>query len=161
MGENQVRSMKKIAIQLTKLLAELFVAAFAVDIISDNRVANCGEMYPDLMCAACRDPNLQKTKSAEAFDYPIFGVRRPSSRLAGRHLRPQSRMASYGQGDRSAALGRSAVDESSVSFLNLPILKCTAQARMRHVVFRNDQQARGVLIETVNDSGTRCSAGTR
>src|SRR5262249_32842959 len=32
---------------------------------------------------------------------------------------------------------------------------------MRDVVFRNDQQARGVLVETVNDPGTRCSAGIR
>src|SRR5262249_29011445 len=109
MGEGKVRSVEKIATQMAKLLAELFVAAFAVNAVSDDRMTNRGEMYPDLMCAACRDPDLQKTKPAEAFDYPIFGVSRPSSRLAGCHLRPQSRMASNNQVDRSAALGRSAV----------------------------------------------------
>ena len=139
MGEAKVRGVEKVTIQRTKLLAEFLVAAFAVNTISDNRMTNRGEVYPDLMCAACLDPDLQKTKPAEAFDYPVFGVRRTASRLAGSHLRPQTWMSSYGQVDRSAALGRSAVDESNVSFLNLSILKCTAQARMRHVVFRNDQ----------------------
>ena len=79
MGEAKVRGVEKVTIQRAKLLAEFLVAAFAVNTISDNRMTNRGEVYPDLMCAACLDPDLQKTKPAEAFDYPIFGVRRPSS----------------------------------------------------------------------------------
>ena len=128
MGEGQVGGVKEIATQLAKFLAEFLVAAFAVDAVSDYRMANRREVYPDLVCTACLDPDLQKTKPAEAFDYPIFGMRSPSSRLAGRHLRPQSWMSSYRQIDRSAALGRSSVNESNVSFLNLSILKCSAQA---------------------------------
>ena len=161
MGEAKVRGVEKVTIQRAKLLAEFLVAAFAVKAISDYRMTNRGEVYPDLMCAACLDPDLQKTKPAEAFDYPIFSVRRASSRLAGSHLRPLGWMSSNGQVDRCAALARSAVDESNVSFLYLPILKCSAQTRMRHVVFRNDQQSRGVLIETVNDPWTGCSTGIR
>ena len=140
MGEGKVGGVEEIATQLAKLLTELLVAAFAIHAVSDYRMADRGEVYPDLMCAACLDPNLQKTKPAEAFHYPIFRVRSPPSQLAGSHLRPQSWMSSYRQVDRSAASGRPAVDESNVSFLNLSILKCTAQARMRHVIFRNDQQ---------------------
>ena len=88
MGERKVGGVKEIASQLAELLAEFLVAAFAVNAVSDYRMANRGKVYPDLMCAACLDSDLKKTKPAEAFDYAIFGVRSPPSRPAGSHLRP-------------------------------------------------------------------------
>src|SRR5262245_37824435 len=139
MSKTESRSVQEIAIQRTKLLSEFFIAAFAVDIVSYDRVADCSKMHPYLMRAAGPDPDFEKRTTTEFCKPFVLRVCGPTPRFPGSHFRADGRMSSYRQFDSSSIANEPAMDERGISFLNLSILKCFTQLSMSKVVLCDNQ----------------------
>src|SRR5437016_5946135 len=126
MGKSQIRGMQEISIERAVFLHEFPAAAFAVNIIADDRMPDGTEMHSNLMCAPGFDLHLKKRKTTEMFRYSIFRVRRSSLRFARSHFRARRWMAPHGQLDSPRVALKFPVNESDVGFLDLSILELFA-----------------------------------
>src|SRR5438876_5966652 len=104
MDEPQLRRMEEISIPFAEFLREFFVAAFAINIVAGDRMANRTQMNPDLVGTSGFDRHFEQRKTAELFHHPILGMR-PTS-FARSHFGPRCRMTADRQFDCPAVASR-------------------------------------------------------
>src|SRR5450755_1934389 len=77
------------------------------------------------------------------------------------HFGAMHAITANGATDRPFVVLHPSVHECNVFFLDLALRELRRQAAMGLVIFRNDEESAGGLVETVHDSRTHFSAYTR
>src|ERR1700730_18276175 len=125
----------------------------AIDRIADQRVAEMGEMNPDLVGAARSQAafDLRRMDAVCTLD-PITGERRfsPSFRDA-RYLFAVHAAAADVAGDLARRHGRHTPDKGGVSAIDPACGKIARQRTVRHLGLGDYHEAAGVLVEPMND----------
>lgn len=121
-----------------------------------------GEMDANLMGPARLNGNGEKGKPASKIfnDPPVcYGLFPPG--VGDGHLFPLDWMAGYGQVNCALFLIQQAVHQCAVFLLDLPGLELQTQCRMGLVILRHHQEARGILIQSMDDPRPRDSTDGR
>src|SRR2546428_2758007 len=124
--------------------------------IADQRVTEVFEVNADLVSAARAQNTSQQRRMPERFDDGVLRRCRPPAAAHDRHAFAIARIASDRTLDRSAIAFRLAVDDREIFFPRLR--PCGGERSMRGIVLRDDHQAAGVLIETMNDARTELAS---
>ena len=130
--------------------------ARAIDRIADQRVAEMGEMNPDLMGAARGEAAFDLRRMAvERALHPITGHRRFASFLPDdRHLFTVGAAAANVASDLACGRGRHTPDEGGVRAIDAACGKIARQCMVRLLCLGDDHQAAGVLVEPMHDAGS-------
>ena len=111
-------------------------------------------MNPDLMGPAGFQLTLDQAETIRriAFDYFPVGYRILGMTGLAAHLFALGRMAANRLPDYSRVAFRAAVDQGQVDSVNTVSLELGRKLLVTVIVLGDDQNARGVLVDPVNDS---------
>jgi hypothetical protein len=122
-----------------------------VEGVGDDRVADRGQMDADLVRAAGLREGPNQAVLAQSLDHFIASSRhsplRPNRHLLALHRVPSDRLID----DAALRLGR-ADDEGQVLLVNLPRTELPPKRRQGSCRARDEEDARGVLVEAVEDA---------
>src|SRR5438445_5939484 len=133
-----------------------------VHLVADDRVGQRRQMYPDLVGAPGLQANLEQGEVGEALEHPIAGDRPlAAAHRADRHPHPVARMAS----DRSVhdrfVRTDAPVNHRQVAARHGPGGQLLHQIVIGHARLGDDEKARGVLVEPVDDARAARPSDTR
>src|SRR5690606_33014604 len=126
--------------------------ALAVHLIADDRVADEEHMHPDLVRASRLDLDVQEGGVAEPLQHAEVGHGRAA---VGHYRHPLAvaRVAADRRVDRAFVLADHPMDQGDVALDDIALLPLLDQITSRLLVLRDDDQARGVLVQAVYDPG--------
>ena len=125
----------------------------AVDRIADDGVIAVGHVDPDLVGPAGLQPALQQGIAREPLQHPPVGHGMAAIFLGDGHFLPVGGMAANGRVDDAAVLPDAAHHQADVGPGQGVVLELGRQRLVGEVILRYDQQARGVLVDAVDDAG--------
>ena len=129
----------------------------AVDLIPQKRVSDAGHMHADLMGAARLQTALDIRIGAEALQHPVMGDGTLSSGADYGHFFPLYGMAPDGRVYPSLIFFQISADNGPVAPRNRMGLQLFCQRIMSAVIFAGNQHSRGILVDSVDDSGAQHS----
>ena len=126
-----------------------------VDRVARHRVAEGGEVDADLVGAARDQVELEERPAREPLADPVAGRRRPAVRRPRPSAVRSLRVAPDGRLDPADRRGDAALHQRQVGLADAARLELGHQRRLGGVVAGDDQQARGVAVEAVDDARPR------
>ena len=128
---------------------------FSIERISRNRMAKVLEMDAYLVgSAGARHAGHQGPVVADSQQLVIGDGVAAGGRAAGSHLLALDRMTPDGQIDGSLGMAGTSPDDGNIGFLYLSVGKLSREGGMGLIVFGDHDAAAGLLVETMDDSGT-------
>jgi len=136
----------------------------AIGGVADYRVSDMGEMHPHLMGAAGGEDGLHERDFAEFL--PHFNLRmclpgRPCRRGNDGHLLAIRGLSADGGLDSKTRPAGLSPDEGEVMAVNLSFLEGAGESAVCGIFFGDDEKARGILIQTMEDAGAKGAADSR
>jgi hypothetical protein len=125
----------------------------AVETVAYHGLADAGEMYADLVCAAGADAYLKQREAIEPPQHVIFAPGGAALGQAGSHAHALAGIAGYRLFDAAAILLHFAVNQGEISLLHLAIGELFGEALMRGIVLGYQEHAAGVAVEAMNNAG--------
>ena len=131
----------------------------AVGFIADERMAEKLKMHADLVGAAGVNLCLNECGGVQSLEHVITCVRGAAGIVvARRHALAVRWMPGDGGADFAGFAREFAAHDRVVNFFNLPPGELRREREVRFVVFGDDETTAGVLVEPVNDAGSRDAA---
>ena len=155
MNKSQSLGMEALAL---KALDHLFRA---IDRIAGYWMSDISHVYPNLVGPTCFQPQLQLGKTAKILYNLKVGNRFFAISLCDRHLLAIHWMPPNGSDHLTLFFFHVAVDHGRVNTGKGMIFYLLGQRKMSKVVFCHHEQPTGVLIDTVNDTGTHNTTNAR
>lgn len=157
-GDNGVRNF------ITKLLAGALASA-AVERIANQRMAEFGEMDPDLVGSAGFEAAIDKAckgfgRGPEALQNLVMGAGVFAARLDYGHLLTVRRTAVNIAFNGACCRGHIAPDKGGIGTLNGVFLELSCKALVGRVILGSHDQATGVLVDPMNNPGAHDVANT-
>lgn len=137
------------------------VAAFVIDLVANDRVVYVGHVDADLVGPAGLYLDIEQGEFCETLaDLPD----RYRAAAVGGDLHPQAVvLVAADRGlDRAGVFFRGPVNERDIRFVNRSLAKLLRQGLMDLIGFGDDDQARGVFVEAMDDAypvRTACVTG--
>ena len=111
-------------------------------------------MDPDLMGPACLGKDFEEGKPLEPFNNPPSCDGRSSLFGSGGHPFPLRGMSSDLSVNDPFILRKPSLGHSHIDLFYRPVLELLRELLVRLVVFGHDHDAGGVLVQSVDDSGS-------
>ena len=121
-----------------------------VEGITQNRMAERGQVQPDLMRATGEWTNLQPRTGRGCLDKVPASLRRTAMNGVNLVARRVVVITANGQVDQSGGLIGPPADNALVGFVNPPLLKLPADLALGFTVEGHQDEPRGVTVEPVN-----------
>ena len=140
-----------------RCIANGIVAAASVTRIADDRVPDVREMNSNLMSASGLYLDSKQSKILEALSAFVNRVSRPAG-LPLEHSHSSSVVCSSSDSSFDLASFRlnATVNEGYIQLENIAFAKLVREPLMSEIVLRDNQQARCIFVETMNDTGAHC-----
>ena len=164
MQKLQVGGVEEVALKLERgfMVGAAQDVRGAVEEVADDGVAERLQVDADLVGAAGFDLDFGKGEGAvgcgEALEGVDVGDGGAAVGAAGRHAGAANEVAGDGQRDRGVVLGEVAVGEGEVGLVDLAGGEHLAQPAVREVVLGDDDGARSLLVQAVDDAGAEVAA---
>jgi hypothetical protein len=134
----------------------------AVERVADDGVAEGLGVDADLMGAAGFDADFDEGEGSvgagDAFENVEVGDGGASVCAAGGHAGAADEVAGNGEGDGGFVFFEVAVEEGDVSFGDLALGEHLAEFAVGAVVFGDEDEAAGLLVEAMDDAGAKVAA---
>jgi hypothetical protein len=159
MREGNARGVQEIATQRRQsLLANALFARRAVDGVTNDWTTERGEMDADLVRASRVNVGGDKGEITDMSESSPIGTGFAALAAASSHARAAVKIAGDGKFDTARIALRLAVEKSEVLFLDKAIAEGGGKLGVRCVCAGDDDGARGVFVEAMNDAGTQRTA---
>lgn len=130
----------------------------AVQGVAQNRMANRCEMYPDLVCPACKDAKREVGRMAQPLQDPPLGECRFSMLAAHGHPLAVNRVATDRPFNAPSVLPQSPPCEGQIGLAHTSFLELRCQGLVRDVVFGDKEEPGGIFVQPVDDAWSDMSA---
>ena len=138
------------------------LARGTVERVPYHRMAQRGQMDPDLVGAAGVDPNFQQGEFSVRRIQPslhrVMGNGLASTGPLRGHASAPHAVAADAAADGASVLFQPAMHQGDVFLFYLAADELAGQPAMRFVALGHDQQAAGGLVQAMHDSGTQFAA---
>jgi hypothetical protein len=166
MGEGEPGRVKEVSVEREGVFFLADDVRGSVEGVADYRMAHGLEMDANLMCAACLDADLDEGEEAvgrgETFENLDVGDGGTDSfavgGATGGHAVAADEIAAYGEVDGGVVFGDVTVDEGNVGLFDLALGEHVAELAVGAVVFGDEDDTAGLLVEAVDDAGAEVSA---
>ena len=129
--------------------------------VTDHRMLDRTQVYPDLMRSARLNRELEQREAAKGFYHFVQSMRLASMGGSRGHPQAVNAIASDGALDFSGRLLNAAVYQRQIPFGDRTRLKLAREICVAEVVPGDDEQSRSLLIQAVHDSRMIRAAGLR
>ena len=174
-GEGEMRGVEEVAVELEFGLEvgvrfgeggeEWDAVRGSVEVVADDGVAEGLHVDADLMCAAGLDADFDEGEGAvggaEALEYVDVGYGGTDAFAEGSasgHADAADEVSGDGEVDGDVVFCQMAVDEGDVGFGDLAGGEHVAELAMGAVVFGDEDETAGLLVEAVDDAGAEIAA---
>lgn len=148
--------MKKIAAERREQSdASLRLRGRAIESVSNNGMAEGGEMNANLMRASRVEIRFQKSVTGQAHADAPVGARGTAFAAASGHADAAMQIAGNRQLDAACVVFQPAVEKGDVGLADLAITKLIGESAMNFVISRDQERAGGLAVETVHNSRTQ------
>src|SRR5579871_6372585 len=166
MGEGEPGGVKEVSVEREGVFFLADDVGGSVEGVADDWMAEGLEVDANLMGAAGLDADLDEGERAvrggKAFDDFDMGDGGTDtlaiSRTAGGHAVATDQIAADREVDGGVVLGDVAVDESDVGLFDVALGEHVAKLAVGGVVFGDEDDAAGLLVEAVDDAGAKVAA---
>src|SRR6266404_2115794 len=167
MRKTELCGMKKLPSESRQFgVAHIKFRRGAIERVSDKRMLHCGEVHTDLMRSTCVELDLEQSRGSKSGEFAPLGASRAHAatliamvlaRLLSEcfHARAVDGIAANRQLDFASSVFELAFDERDVGFFYGAGAKRFGQFSVGIVVFCDDDEAGGLFIKTVHDSGAQ------
>lgn len=154
--------MKKIAAERRKQSdASLRLRGRAIESVSNNRMAESGEMNANLMRASSVEIRFQKSVTGQAHADAPVGARGAAFATASGHADAAMQIAGDSQLDTACIVFQPAVEKGDVGLADLAITKLIGERAMDFVISRHQKRAGCFAVEAMHNSRTQFPADRR
>jgi hypothetical protein len=140
-------------------------ARSAVERVADDRVAERLHVHANLVGAAGLNAHLEQSEPAvgafDSLEHLPVRDRGAAAGAARGHAGAADDIAADGQVDGAFILRWPAVDQREVAFAQAALAEHLAELAVRKVVFGDDDEAAGLLVQPVHDAGAQLAADLR
>ena len=162
MGEGEMGGVEEVAVELQLWGEARDDVGGAVEGVADDGVAEGLHVDANLVGAAGFDTNLDEGEGAvgggQALEYVDVGDGGAAVGTAGGHAGATDEVAGDGKVDGGVVLFDVAVDEGDVSLGDLTLGEHLAELAVGAVVFGDEDETAGLLVEAVDDAGAQVAA---
>lgn len=167
MGEYKSRGVEEVAIERDGRWRMSDVVRRSIEAVANDRVSEGLKMDANLVGATGLDANFDQGEVAverrvNALENLYVGDGRPYAftvrGAAGGHASAPDEIAADGKPDGDVVFGKATVDESDVGLFKLAPGKHLAELAVGAIVFRDDDDAAGLLVEAMDDARSQIAA---